>query len=466
MTERDELQGDARDGSATDPDATPIQSEAMNPGRRMTALLAWLIAVGLVALIGSSQYTPEDADAGSGTPSVVPQASEIEAFARVAIGLNQVSPSSAADLVDDLSAAAAGDDQLRVVVLRAEVSGLERAREALAEARPALRGERARVAETLAALYAGETVSEAGRTLLRERLGWCGELAVTWGMDAEQAPRSEVLAAAQTALGMLALGLVLVVLLGLASLVLFAWALVRIRNRRVQTRMQVLHGDTAGIVAFAAFLLGFLGYQLIALGIANALEVELPLWSMWGLLMLAPPWLALLRSETSNWREVFTRLGWHRGDGVLREMGAGLLGYLAGIPLVLLGVIVANWLMQLGASEPQHPIQQEIGATAGVGWLVLLSMVSLWAPLVEETVFRGALYHHLRSWSGITVSVMAQGVLFAAVHPQGLSGIPVLAALGCVFGLIREWRGSLIGCVTAHAVHNGAAIGLMWVLYG
>ncbi len=49
------------------------------------------------------------------------------------------------------------------------------------------------------------------------------------------------------------------------------------------------------------------------------------------------------------------------------------------------------------------------------------------------------------------------GFIFAIIHPQGFAGVPVLAALGFNFCLLREWRGSIIAPMFAHAMHNGVA---------
>ena len=82
----------------------------------------------------------------------------------------------------------------------------------------------------------------------------------------------------------------------------------------------------------------------------------------------------------------------------------------------------------------------------------------VWAPLIEETLFRGALYRYLRPSLSVLGASVLTGALFAFVHPQGLAFLPALGAVGIVLGLLREWRGSLTACMTAHALHNGFMI--------
>jgi len=83
------------------------------------------------------------------------------------------------------------------------------------------------------------------------------------------------------------------------------------------------------------------------------------------------------------------------------------------------------------------------------------------APVVEETMFRGVLYRHLRDWSqswarwvSIAFSAILNGFVFAAIHPQGIMAIPLLMTLAMCFSLVREWRNSLLTPMLMHAIHN------------
>jgi membrane protease YdiL (CAAX protease family) len=84
------------------------------------------------------------------------------------------------------------------------------------------------------------------------------------------------------------------------------------------------------------------------------------------------------------------------------------------------------------------------------------------APLVEETMFRGVLYRHLREAScrwGTAWSIVFSGTvasfIFAVLHPQGLLAVPVLMALAYGFTIAREWRGTLVPCMVGHGLSNG-----------
>jgi membrane protease YdiL (CAAX protease family) len=73
---------------------------------------------------------------------------------------------------------------------------------------------------------------------------------------------------------------------------------------------------------------------------------------------------------------------------------------------------------------------------------------------MEETMFRGILFHHLRQrWSWVVTAVIIS-VIFAMLHPQGWVAIPALSAIAMVLAALREWRGSLIAPMAAHACNN------------
>jgi len=160
--------------------------------------------------------------------------------------------------------------------------------------------------------------------------------------------------------------------------------------------------------------------------------------------------------------EIRYGLGWHKGRGFLREVGAGLVGYITGLPLIGLGMLASMLLMRYFGEPGQggHPIQ-DMPIDSPIDILQLYLLASVMAPLVEETMFRGALFHHLRRRFPWIISTLIVTVIFAAIHPQGWVAIPVLGCVAVVLAGIREWRGSLIGSITAHAIHNGAAISLL-----
>lgn len=180
-----------------------------------------------------------------------------------------------------------------------------------------------------------------------------------------------------------------------------------------------------------------------------------------------------------GWRELATSVGWTRGRGFRRELGAGVVGYLVLLAMASIGVtctlllsgmveVGRDWLVGSGGDvspigPQEHPI---VGFLVEGDWsmrIILLLLAAVYAPLVEEIFFRGALQGYLRSRWRFVGSALLTGVIFAALHPQGLWGIPALASISVALSLLREWRGSLIAPMVAHALNNAVITGLLLI---
>ena len=342
---------------------------------------------------------------------------------------------------------------------------------------------------------AGGVLSESERSAVVEELGLFGEIAL--GGSA----RSEGLAEARRAAGaLLAATGVIFVLVGVGVLTMIAAialaAAGRIRSgyaadaRRASAAGSRGSGASsswvgaAGVFVWSLSAVRVLGdaaaWAVVAAGLGGAgLAVVGVLgfvlqWAT-GLAVLWPVWRGGVGWGAWRWA-----VGWHaRGGGAagfLKEMVLGLCGYLAGLPIVAVMFAVSLALLGLFEATPSHPVQEMVRGAGVWGLAVVFVLACLWAPFVEELVFRGVLYHHLRGLLGLgslgsgvcgmVVSGVVSGVIFAAIHPQGLLLTPALASLGFVFAMIREWRGSVAGAITAHAVHNAAVVSLAVAVLG
>ena len=178
-------------------------------------------------------------------------------------------------------------------------------------------------------------------------------------------------------------------------------------------------------------------------------------------------------------------MGWHCGDKPLKEWGMGFFAYCHLLPI--LGVIVIAFYLYMNATsfgtgnensfEPDtqgaHPIVVAFNGASKFDLFVLFCQLSIVAPLVEEVMFRGVLYRHLREWSvrwgrrlSIVISTFISCLIFAAVHPQGLIAIPVLMSIATVLVFAREWRGSLLPGIVAHGMNNGLVFLYILILLG
>ena len=163
----------------------------------------------------------------------------------------------------------------------------------------------------------------------------------------------------------------------------------------------------------------------------------------------------------ARWGVVRRDIGLHIGRGVFREIGAGVVGYLACVPMIVASIFIVLVLQRFSNQQASHPIQEMLTTVHPI-WIYLLAAV--FAPVTEELVFRGLLLTHLRGKLGIWLSGIISGLIFAAIHPQGWIAIPTLMTIALVLALIREWRHSLIAPMIAHGVNNAAVVTIMVLL--
>lgn len=303
---------------------------------------------------------------------------------------------------------------------------------------------------------------------MRTRHGWFMSLAEVFGKGESDPARRALLEDARGAtvtLGAAMIGVVVVAAIGLVVLIV---AGVRLTRGRWRPRfVPPVPGGSVYLEMFPVFILGFLlvsvvGSALIAQNTSANASITYQLVFQWSL--VAVLFWPIVRGVGA--KRARQDLGWHAGSGVLREIGAGAIGYLATVPAYLGAVVISLVLMSLfgGQSAGGNPVMEHLqGGPAGR--IVLLAMLAImWAPLVEETIFRGGLYRHLRARSSIGAAALITGVLFAFMHGYGPLLTPPLIVLGASFAILREWRGSLVASMTAHVLHNSATLGFALML--
>jgi len=309
------------------------------------------------------------------------------------------------------------------------------------------------------------------RDELTDRHGWFGRLALVYEAEASNTDRAEVMAKATRTTWTLIGGVTIAGLAFVVGLVVFVIAIVMMASGRLRWRYAPpAPGGSVYVEVFALFLFGFLAVSLVSQAVAGSGGPDVASYLIW--LLLALPGWALVRGARGG--EFRSALGWHTGKGVVREVFAGVAGYLAGLPVALVGIGLTLVLITIAGFfatgdepiQPTHPVMEQIGKGSVPAILGVYLLACVWAPLTEETFFRGALFHHLRGRLGAVLAALTTALLFAAIHPQGWVAIPALASLGFVFAMLREWRGSLIAPVVAHAINNGFIMTLLVLAVG
>jgi membrane protease YdiL (CAAX protease family) len=142
-------------------------------------------------------------------------------------------------------------------------------------------------------------------------------------------------------------------------------------------------------------------------------------------------------------------------------MWYGISTYLAILPLLFALLALVVYVAGRFAYEPpQHPLVniflQEKNVSNSMVWISLL-LACVIGPAVEEVFFRGFFYMAIRKYWGTGWAAVLSAGLFAAVHENLFSFIPIFF-LGMVLCYLYERRKSLISCITLHILHNSAFI--------
>jgi hypothetical protein len=135
------------------------------------------------------------------------------------------------------------------------------------------------------------------------------------------------------------------------------------------------------------------------------------------------------------------------------------------VPLLLLlalaGMIVINLsLAYLSGGTFENPqVEALTGGSAlePLTLVVLLLLVAVVVPVVEELFFRGMIYPLLRYRWGAGVAIGVSAAIFAAFHFVPLL-MPALFFVGLILGYLREQSGSVLPGVLLHAMQNGIAL--------
>jgi membrane protease YdiL (CAAX protease family) len=94
-----------------------------------------------------------------------------------------------------------------------------------------------------------------------------------------------------------------------------------------------------------------------------------------------------------------------------------------------------------------------------------LGVAGVVSPIAEEILFRGIVYGYFRKW-GVCVAVMTSALLFALLHPGGISGLGVPLMGGVFFAVVFEVERDLRVPVVVHiagnmAIYAGSFLGIL-----
>lgn len=477
-------------------------------------ILAWIALVIMIGVQQASAFMADPADAREMLAEGGSLIGQIEG--RLLVGMHQIGEDLGGEFKEGFQQEIETNlsphqgpviQRLQAVAIRGELSGpaealasLNRINEAILDSDHQSNDVETRLLEISERAYRKiqakedpeQSLNQDEQKLITKKLGWCGQLMLSPAGIGPQSHRDAVIAPARRFAYLMLIGMVLLILglicglmLGLTLMFLFVTGLLPFGLR---PRSRAGNAGASGVYleAFAvwmgAFQIGSL--VLTRLPIQNILIPALAL-NILTAMIIGIMWPVV---RGIPWSVVSQDLGWHRGTGIFFEPWFGLLGYLATLPLLSIGILLMLQLAVIAGmlfpqevitdpfaplEVPMHPIVSWVAEGNRIVLLQVAFLACVLAPFVEETMFRGFLLRYLRDssrWTGIgfsfLFSVLFNSFIFAAIHPQGPLAIPVLMAIACGLSILREWRGSLIGPMVAHGINNGVVtlilFGAVW----
>ncbi len=128
--------------------------------------------------------------------------------------------------------------------------------------------------------------------------------------------------------------------------------------------------------------------------------------------------------------------------------------YFAGGALLALSVALMAWMLPM----PRQKMPMELLFRDPKSAVLLAAFGVLFAPVVEEMLFRGFLFPVVQRVHGTAAAVLATAALFSLVHAQqygwAWQNLALLSYVGVVFGTVRAVTGSLIPSTLIHAAYN------------
>ncbi len=304
--------------------------------------------------------------------------------------------------------------------------------------------------------------------ILKNQLGWFAGVFQTTLLAERTDVFNQTLSDAKAAtISLLKIGLIILAIV-LASIISASTLTVKILKKSLIFRFTQASIPTPLILeTFTLYLAAMLSLPL-GLKLLKNFDITLnPLMvNLFGIssLVLLVWWPTLCKAQTKDVEQSFGLAPAGSISLTIRNLCAGPYGYLAAIvPLIIFMGLYSIILDFLGVqpSDGAHPIVPVISETKSqITLYAIFFMAVVVAPFVEEIMFRGVFYSWLRSRCSISASIAISALVFASVHPQGPIGLLPLSLIGAVLAFLREWRGSLVSPMLAHACFNAGTLAL------
>ncbi len=201
---------------------------------------------------------------------------------------------------------------------------------------------------------------------------------------------------------------------------------------------------------------------LVAMGSGEAASdapigtLAVALGAAWAV-MLAGMWIASQRAGT---RDPIADYGLSFAPIDLLGLGIGVLSQLVVVTLVYLP-LGRVWPDTFSDDRLQENARDLVDRASGGSAVLLVLIVVVGAPLIEELFYRGLLQRSLVTRFDETLTVIGVAAVFALVHLRPVE-FPGLFAFGLVLGVCAVRTGRLGMPILAHVAFNATGLVLAW----
>ncbi|HVV99651.1 MAG TPA: type II CAAX endopeptidase family protein [Planctomycetaceae bacterium] len=462
--------------------------------------IAWLvIALAVAALMMVGRWKPpESAEKHDQEMSLI----VFELQAKMFVGGASIVPESRPQFAGYIKALNNGslEQRLRCVPVIGEISGPKAGLSALAALRKLADKHRVEFSarqreafDLLEQVYGDErkknydlpSLNAEQRLKLQKDLGWFGTLALYPDQTSDEAGRDSMLEPARRATTVYTLAICGAGLLGFLGLIGLMLLVALVVQRQIRFGMLAMP-RYGGIYAetFAVWMVLFFALSLVVgMVMSGPASRQLVGMLLTQILSLGALFWPIWRGVPQH--ELCRDIGLVGGPHPEREFVLGFANYAMTLPILAFGLMLTLLLMAIaqfftpdrGAfsapSVASHPILQVL-LNGSVGQrLQIFIVASIGAPIIEEIMFRGVLYRHLREAThrfayslSVVASMLFTSFVFAIIHPQGIVAVPALMSIAIGLNWAREWRGSLIASIVAHGLNNGIILLLVVLMFG
>ncbi|HFI2447778.1 TPA: CPBP family glutamic-type intramembrane protease [Streptococcus suis] len=146
--------------------------------------------------------------------------------------------------------------------------------------------------------------------------------------------------------------------------------------------------------------------------------------------------------------------------GILKNIGFVVLAF-----IVMFGLkIIGGQLIMLEEGYGQTTANQEVINNSGLPALLLFLFAVLFAPVLEELIFRGILMGKVFGKDS-NVGLLLSSFLFGLIHnPTNIGSWVVYGGMGLVLGLAYRISGKYTNALILHMVNNFLSVLLMLLL--